>query len=220
MSNTCPRWLPQLAQCTSVLTMPWLRSTAVSTDPSIGSLKLGQPVPLSNFSRDPNSGRSHPAQENVPGRFSCSSAQLPGASVPCPRITSYCSWVRSRRHSPSLCVTGYAWPAIVRSFAMVAGVRSLCRLCALAHRPDAVTGQNGQCCFAVSMAIRRCSLQKSNARRPPPRPWPLVARPGVAQCKACALRGCGGSIVIAAERAAGQPVVWDHRNRLFRAQRQ
>jgi hypothetical protein len=40
------------------------------------------------------------------GRFSRSRAQLPGASVPCARITSYCSGVRIRRHSASLCVTG------------------------------------------------------------------------------------------------------------------
>jgi hypothetical protein len=33
-------------------------------------LKLGQPVPLSNFSLDSNSGWSQPTQEKVPARFS------------------------------------------------------------------------------------------------------------------------------------------------------
>jgi hypothetical protein len=54
----------------------------VSTAPSIGSLKLGQPVLLSNFPLDSNSGWPHPAHENLPDLFSRSKAQLPGASVP------------------------------------------------------------------------------------------------------------------------------------------
>jgi hypothetical protein len=33
-------------------------------------LKLGQPVPLSNFFFDLNSSCPHPAQVNVPARFS------------------------------------------------------------------------------------------------------------------------------------------------------
>ena len=66
--------------------MPWLRSGLVSTAPATGSLKLGQPVPLSNFSLDANNGWSQPAHRNVPARFSCSNAQLPGISVPCLRM--------------------------------------------------------------------------------------------------------------------------------------
>ena len=42
----------------------------VSTAPGTGSLKLGQPVPLSNFFFDTNSGWSQPAQVKVPARFS------------------------------------------------------------------------------------------------------------------------------------------------------
>ncbi len=34
--------------------MPWLLSVVVSTDPGTGSLKLGQPVPLSNFRPETN----------------------------------------------------------------------------------------------------------------------------------------------------------------------
>ncbi len=70
------------------------------------------------------------------------------------------------------------------------------------------------------MAIQRCFLQRSTPRRPPEWPQPLVLRPGVAQWKVRALRGCGGLIVLAAGQAAGQRVVWDQRNRLFRARRQ
>jgi hypothetical protein len=47
--------------------MPQLPSVAVSTAPSIGSLKLGQPVPLSNFNFDSNNGWAHAAHENLPG---------------------------------------------------------------------------------------------------------------------------------------------------------
>ena len=42
----------------------------VSAAPGSGSLKLGQPVPLSNFFFDTNSFWSQPAQVNVPERFS------------------------------------------------------------------------------------------------------------------------------------------------------
>ena len=50
--------------------MPWLLSVVVSTEPATGSLKLGQPVPLSNFYFEVNSGCPQPAQEKVPWRFS------------------------------------------------------------------------------------------------------------------------------------------------------
>ena len=42
--------------------MPKLRSTVVSTAPSTGVLKLGQPVPLSNLVLLSNSGCPQPAQ--------------------------------------------------------------------------------------------------------------------------------------------------------------
>jgi hypothetical protein len=61
--------------------MPRVLSVDVSTAPSIGSLKLGQPVPLSNFLFDSNNRWPQPAHENLPGLFSRSNAQLPGASV-------------------------------------------------------------------------------------------------------------------------------------------
>ena len=77
-----------------------------STAPGSGSLKLGQPVPLSNFFFDLNSAWPQPAQENVPARFSKFSAQLPGRSVPCSRMMWNCSGVSSLRHSASVCVTG------------------------------------------------------------------------------------------------------------------
>ena len=86
--------------------MPKLRSTVVSTAPSTGVLKLGQPVPLSNLVLLSNKGCPQPAQANCPGRFSCRSAQLPGRSVPWPRMMSYCSGVRMARHSASVWVTG------------------------------------------------------------------------------------------------------------------
>ena len=86
--------------------MPWLVSVVVSTEPGRGSLKLGQPVPLSNLTLPSKSGASQPAQWKVPGRFSASRAQLPGRSVPCPRMMRYCSGVSRARHSASVRVTG------------------------------------------------------------------------------------------------------------------
>lgn len=86
--------------------MPWLLSTVVATDPATGSVKLGHPVPLSNFSLASNKLVPQPAQRNLPGRFSRNSAQLPGRSVACPRITAYCSGLSMARHSASVLWTG------------------------------------------------------------------------------------------------------------------
>src|SRR6185295_11396995 len=61
-SKTCPRWPPQRAQVTSVRTIPWEASVSESTRPSaMGWVKLGQPVPESNFVSELNSGAPHPA---------------------------------------------------------------------------------------------------------------------------------------------------------------
>ena len=68
--------------------------------------KLGQPVPLSNLRPAANSAWPQPTQLKVPGRFSCSSAHDPGASVPWPRSTAYCCGVSARRHSSSVFSTG------------------------------------------------------------------------------------------------------------------
>src|SRR6476469_1166177 len=77
-------------------------STEVPIAVGRGWQKLGQPVPLSNFVSEENTGRSHPAQANVPLRFSALSGLVPARSVPCFRSTSYCAGVRRRRHSSSL----------------------------------------------------------------------------------------------------------------------
>src|SRR5581483_3002903 len=94
----------------------------VSTAPGSGSLKLGQPVPLSNFVLETNSGWPQPAQENEPARFSSSSAQLPRRSVPCSRMMWYCSGVSSLRHSASVRVTGYVLVSIRTSGVVMAGL--------------------------------------------------------------------------------------------------
>ena len=48
-SNTWPRCPLQRAQCTSVRSIPRVRSVVVSTASASGAQKLGHPVPLSNF---------------------------------------------------------------------------------------------------------------------------------------------------------------------------
>jgi hypothetical protein len=47
-----------------------LKSVFVPTWPGMASVKLGQPVPLSNFACEKKSGRPQAAHMNVPSRFS------------------------------------------------------------------------------------------------------------------------------------------------------
>src|SRR5688572_30466509 len=86
-SKTCPRWPLQRAQCTSVLSIPNFRSVVVSTAPSIGAQKLGQPVRLSNFVSDEKRSAPQPAHRNTPSRYSLLRGLVPGRSVPCMRNT-------------------------------------------------------------------------------------------------------------------------------------
>ena len=55
----------------------------VPVAPGCGALKLGHPVPDSNFVSLVKRSCPHPAHENVPARFSVFSAQLPARSVAC-----------------------------------------------------------------------------------------------------------------------------------------
>src|SRR5687767_3068184 len=60
--------------------------------------KLGQPVPLSYFIADVNSGKSQPAQAKTPGRFSLFSGLEPGRSVPSSRRMLNCAASKRLRH--------------------------------------------------------------------------------------------------------------------------
>ena len=64
----------------------------------VGQQKLGQPVRLSYFVVDGNSGRSQPAQTYVPARASTSSGLEKGGSVPSHPTTSKA--VAARRGGP------------------------------------------------------------------------------------------------------------------------
>ena len=64
----------------------------------------GQPVPLSYFVFEEKSGRSQPAQWNVPFRCSSFRGLVKARSVPSCRITQNWSGVRMRRHSASVFV--------------------------------------------------------------------------------------------------------------------
>src|SRR3954454_15139262 len=66
-----------------------------------GSVKLGQPVPESNFVLELKSSLPHAAQRYIPSSFECTYLPVKGGSVPCRRITSYSSGVSSWRHSSS-----------------------------------------------------------------------------------------------------------------------
>ena len=62
---------------------PQAGSVVVPTASARGAVKLGQPVPLSNFALEAKSGWSHPAQTKRPARFSALSGLDPARSVPC-----------------------------------------------------------------------------------------------------------------------------------------
>src|SRR5215212_2629552 len=62
---------------------------------SIGSKKLGQPVPDSNFVPERNSGKPHSRQTWAPLPLCALNTPQYGASVPCSRMTSRSSGVRS-----------------------------------------------------------------------------------------------------------------------------
>src|SRR5687767_13992732 len=89
-SKTWPRWPPQRRQCPSVRVLKKVLSSLNATFPSISAQKLGQPVPDSNFVSEEKTGRSQPAQLNVPLAFTSSSGLVQGRSVPSSRSTAYC----------------------------------------------------------------------------------------------------------------------------------
>ena len=67
--------------------MPWLVSADFSTAPGSGSLKLGQPVPLSNFFFDGEQRLvAARAQEGALPLFDVAARSYPGISVPCARM--------------------------------------------------------------------------------------------------------------------------------------
>ena len=71
-----------------------------------GSVKLGQPVPESNFVSEENNSCPHAAQAYIPASWSFQYAPVNGASVP-PRLsTSNCSGVSDCCHSSSLFFIG------------------------------------------------------------------------------------------------------------------
>src|SRR4051812_38625487 len=67
-----------------------------------GSVKLGHPVPESNFASELNSSLPHAAQRYIPSSFECTYLPVKGGSVPWRRITSYSSGVSCSRHSSSV----------------------------------------------------------------------------------------------------------------------
>ena len=82
--------------------MKSLRSTLVPRLPGMKSQKLGQPVPLSNFTSDEKRARSQPAQWKVPARFSSLSGEVNGRSVSCLRSTAKAAGARRVFQSSSL----------------------------------------------------------------------------------------------------------------------
>ena len=161
--KTCPRCPSHNRQLTAVRTtirLPSGDSTTFSA--AIGSQKLGQPVPESNFAADEKRGKSHPAQVKIPRRCSSSNAPVNGRSVSACRITQYAS--RPRRPPP-----------LVVTSTPVAGLSSRQSPCPSAlnphHRHDA-------------RSLRRQGTRCRNCRSPnPPKRQPARrCRPAKDEC--------------------------------------
>src|SRR5918996_258651 len=83
--------------------MPCERSSRSSTaSATAGSVKLGQPVPLSNLASGRNTSPPPAAHGKGPWSLVPAYGWLNGRSVPCSRSTWYCSGVRRSRHSSSV----------------------------------------------------------------------------------------------------------------------
>src|SRR5207249_7369741 len=105
-SKTWPRCASHAAHSTSVRRMNMLRSCSVRTfSLEIGAVKLGQPVPESNFVSELNRGVPQQTQRYVPGAWLSQYSPLNGGSVPFLRATLYCCDVSCARHSSSDFVT-------------------------------------------------------------------------------------------------------------------
>src|SRR3989338_3276500 len=93
-SNTCPKWLLQFLQYTSVRCMPWLSSDLVPTfSATAGSVNDGQPEPESNFLSDENRAAPQARQWYIPSSWLSTYFPEKGASVPLSRSTWYSSGV-------------------------------------------------------------------------------------------------------------------------------
>src|SRR5258708_12601835 len=112
--------------------MPRLRSVVVPTALGKGAKKLGQPVPLSNFVDDSNSGRPQAAQAYMPARCSLLSGLVPARSVPCLRMTEKVSGGNSFFHSSSERLIG---DSAVSFMGMSSRDRRRCHLTATAGTP-------------------------------------------------------------------------------------
>src|SRR6187431_76051 len=92
-------------------------SSEVSNPPGMVVKNDGQPVPLSNFIADVNTGQAQPAQTNTPLRFSSLSLLENGRSVPSSRSTLYDSGDRRFFHSSGVSLNGVASAATSAFFA-------------------------------------------------------------------------------------------------------
>ena len=123
-------------------------------------MKLGQPVPESNFAPELNSSAPQAAHRNVPWSFVTAYSWLNGGSVPCSRSTWYCSGVRISRHSSSVLA---AWRSITSSIIVVAVThRMLLDTSSLMYRaffalPASITGPDGTPVNALHGYLDMCA---------------------------------------------------------------
>ena len=94
-----------------------LLSDLVLNAPSIVVKNDGQPVPLSYFIADVNTGQLQPAQTNTPRRFSPLSGLEPGARCPPRAAPRRPSGDRRLRHSSFVSTSGFGSVSTFASFA-------------------------------------------------------------------------------------------------------
>lgn len=100
-SKTWPKWLPQLAQVTSILLIPWELSSRKTTLPGKAWSKLGQPVLESNLALEENKGLPQAAHIYMPLSLVWMYCPVKGVSVPFSLKIRYCSGVSRFFHSSS-----------------------------------------------------------------------------------------------------------------------
>lgn len=101
--NMWPKWPSQVLHITSTRSIPNIVSFSYFIAFSfMGCVKLGHPVPDSNFIVESNKGVSQHIQLYLPASWILHNAPEWGASVPFLRVILNCSGVNNSRHSDSV----------------------------------------------------------------------------------------------------------------------
>src|SRR3990167_567595 len=137
-SKTCPKCAPQSLHLTSVRLVSWLWSSRSSIFSKFaGSLKLGQPVPESNFASEEKSSAPQTAHLYIPCSWLFQYLPENGASVPPVRATRR----NSGESSPSFLIGDFIFYCFKGKLKRTAGWLVEVANFALAHINEVVASQ-------------------------------------------------------------------------------